>query len=172
MEALMFYGQKKIFYNSGDVVKKGDLLLELEPIKTLSSFTELEKRLTNLSINISRLRAESDMKKPVYNEDLVKKFPILVEESKKLFDVRTKRFKASIFEQRNILKNETDNLKLLEEQINISKSLLEEQLTNRLAHLNLLKEKNQIISKIESADSKIKNIKESYFAEVRTSLLE
>ena len=36
----------------------------------------------------------------------------------------------------------------------------------------MLKEKNQIISKIESADSKIKNIKESYFAEVRTSLLE
>ena len=67
---------KKIFYNSGDVVKKGDLLLELEPIKTLSSFTELEKRLTNLSINISRLRAESDMKKPIYEEKLIKKYPI------------------------------------------------------------------------------------------------
>ena len=53
---------KKIFFNSGDVVRKGDLLLELEPIKTLSKFSELEKRLTNLSINISRLRAESDMK--------------------------------------------------------------------------------------------------------------
>ena len=163
---------KKIFYNSGDVVKKGDLLLELEPIKTLSSFTELEKRLTTLSINISRLRAESDMKKPIYEEKLIKKYPTLIEESKKLYDVRTKRFKATIFEQKNILKNETDSLKLLEEQINISKSLLEEQLTNRLSHLNLLKEKNQIISKIESADSKIKSIKESYFAEVRTTLLE
>ncbi len=163
---------KKILYNSGDVVKKGDLLLELEPIKTLSSFSELEKRLIGLSINISRLRAESDMKKPIYEESLVKKYPILIEESKKLYEVRTKRFKASIFEQKNILKNETDSLKLLEEQINISKSLLEEQLTNRLSHLNLLKEKNQIISKIESADSRIKNIKESYFAEVRTTLLE
>ncbi len=163
---------KKIFYNSGDVVKKGDLLLELEPIKTLSSFSELEKRLTGLSINIARLRAESDLKKPIYKENLIKKYPLLIEESKKLYDVRTKKFKASIFEQKNILKNETDNLKLLEEQIEISKSLLEEQLTNRLSHLNLLKEKNQIISKIETADSKIKNIKESYFAEVRTKLLE
>ena len=45
-------------------------------------------------------------------------------------------------------------------------------LTNRLTHLNLLKEKNQIISKIESANSKIKNIKETYFTEVRTKLLE
>jgi adhesin transport system membrane fusion protein len=163
---------KKIFFNSGDVVRKGDLLLELEPIKTLSSFSELEKRLTNLSINISRLRGESDMKTPIYEESLMQKYPILIEESKKLYEVRTKKYKASIFEQKSILKNETDNLKLLEEQIEISKSLLEEQLTNRLAHLNLLKEKNQIISKIESADSKIKNIKETYFTEVRTTLLE
>ena len=29
---------KKIFFNSGDIVKKGELLLELEPIKTLSNF--------------------------------------------------------------------------------------------------------------------------------------
>ena len=163
---------KKIFFNSGDVVRKGDLLLELEPIKTLSSFSELEKRLTNLSINISRLRAESDMKKPIYEDSFMQKHPILIEESKKLYEVRTKKFKASIFEQKSILKNETDSLKLLEEQIEISKSLLEEQLTNRLAHLNLLKEKNQIISKIESANSKIKNIREAYFTEVRTTLLE
>jgi len=136
------------------------------------SISELEKRLSNLSINISRLRGESDMKTPIYEESLMQKYPILIEESKKLYEVRTKKYKASIFEQKSILKNETDNLKLLEEQIEISKSLLEEQLTNRLAHLNLLKEKNQIISKIESADSKIKNIKETYFTEVRTTLLE
>ena len=161
---------KKIF-NSGDVVRKGDLLLELEPIKTLSSFSELEKRLTNLSINISRLRGESDMKTPIYEESLMQKYPILIEESKKLYEVRTKNIKHQ-FLNKKYIKNETDNLKLLEEQIEISKSLLEEQLTNRLAHLNLLKEKNQIISKIESADSKIKNIKETYFTEVRTTLLE
>ena len=163
---------KKIYLNSGDIVNKGDILLELEPIKTLSNFSELEKRLINLSINISRLRAESELKKPVYEENIIKDYPILVEESKKLYDERTKRYRASIFEQKQILKNETDSLNLLEEQIEISRSLLEEQLTNRLSHLNLLKEKNQIIAKIENADSKIKNIKESYFADVRTLLLE
>jgi len=163
---------KKIYLDSGDVVKKGDKLMELEPIKTLSSYSELEKRLVNLSINISRLRAESELKKPIYEVSIQKDYPQIVEESKKLYDVRTKRYRASIFEQKQILKNETDSLSLLEEQIEISKSLLEEQLTNRLTHLNLLKEKNQIIAKIENANSKIKNIKESYFTDVRTLLLE
>ncbi len=163
---------KKIYLNSGDIVNKGDMLLELEPIKTLANFSELEKRLINLSINISRLRGESELKRPVYEENIKKDYPLLVEESKKLYDVRTKRYRASIYEQKNILRNETESLNLLEEQIDISKSLLEEQLTNRLSHLNLLKEKNQIIAKIESADSKIKNIQESYFTDVRTMLLE
>ena len=163
---------KKIYKNSGDVVNKGDTLIELEPIKTLSNYSELEKRLINLSINISRLRAESDLKKPIYDEKIMKEHSSLVEESKKLYEVRTKRYRASIFEQKKILKNETESLSLLEEQIEISKSLLAEQLTNRLTHLNLLKEKNQIIANIENADSKIKNIKESYFTDVRTMLLE
>ena len=68
---------KKIFFNSGDIVKKGELLLELEPIKTLSNFSELEKRLINLSINISRLKAESDLKPPAYDEQLTKEYPNL-----------------------------------------------------------------------------------------------
>merc|ERR1712023_370574 len=42
--------------------------------------------------------------------------------------------------KKKILKNEKNSLKLLEEQVKISKSLLEEQLTNRLKHLDLLKE--------------------------------
>ena len=61
---------------------------------------------------------------------------------------------------------------LLEEQILISKSLLEEQLTNRLSHLNLLKEKNNIVLNIEKAKSKIKNIKEIFNTETRTLLME
>ena len=75
---------KKIFFNSGDVVRKGDLLLELEPIKTLSSFSELEKRLTNLSINISRLRAESDMKKPIYEDSFMQKLSNINRRVKKI----------------------------------------------------------------------------------------
>ena len=47
------------------------MLLELEPVKTLANFTELEKRLVNLSINISRLRAESELKSPVYDENII-----------------------------------------------------------------------------------------------------
>lgn len=163
---------KKIYVNPGDIVKKNEVLLELEPIKSLSDFSELEKRLTTLTINIIRLRSESEFKKPVFKEELKKTNSKLIEDSKKLFAVRQDKYFTSLKEQKNILKNEKETLELLEEQIQISKSLLQEQLTNRLMHLDLLKEKSLIVAKIENAESKIKSITENYLTETRTMLLE
>ena len=163
---------KKIYVNAGDIVKRNQTLLELEPVKSLSDFSELEKRLITLSINITRLRAESDFKQIVFDKKLEKQNAKLVEDSKKLFAVRQNKYFNFLKEQKNILKNEKQTLALLEEQIQISKSLLEEQLTNRLTHLDLLKEKSAIISKKEKAISKIKSLKENYLTETRTLLLE
>jgi len=163
---------KKIYVNAGDIVKKNETLLELEPVKSLSDFSELEKRLITLSINITRLRAESEFKQIVFDKKLENQNAKLVEDSKKLFAVRQNKYFNSLKEQKNILKNEKQTLALLEEQIQISKSLLEEQLTNRLTHLDLLKEKSAIISKKEKAISKIKSLKENYLTETRTLLLE
>ena len=71
----------------------------------------------------------------------------------------------------NINNCQSFSFKLLEEQVKISKSLLEEQLTNRLNHLDLLKERNAVLLKIESSVSSIKKIKETYETDVRTQLL-
>ena len=162
---------KKIYANIGDIVKKNDILLELEPVKTLADFSEIEKRITTLSINILRLRAESDNKKLIFPEDMKIDSPDLVNDALQLFQVRKNKNKALLEEQEKILKNEKNSLILLEEQVNISKSLLEEQLTNRLKHLDLLKERNAVLSKIEGSVSSIKKIKETYETDVRTQLL-
>ena len=162
---------KKINVNIGDIVKKNEVLLELEPIKTLADFSEIEKRLTTLSINISRLRAESENKKLFFSKEIKNDYPNLVKDALQLFEVRKNKINATLEEQSNFLKNEINSLKLLEEQVLISKSLLEEQLTNRLTHLDLLKEKNSAIAKIDTTKSVIKKIKETYLTEVRTQLL-
>lgn len=163
---------KKIHAKVGDIVKKDDIILELEPIESLSNFTELEKRLSSLSINISRLRAEADFTNLVFKKEILKEYPELVEDARKLYKVRQDKYFALLSEQNMSLQNERETLLLLEEQIEISKSLLKEQLTNRLTHLDLLKEKSSIVAKIEGAKSKIKNIKETYLTEARTLLLE
>jgi membrane fusion protein, adhesin transport system len=163
---------KNIKVNVGDIVKKNAILLELEPTKTLADFSELEKRLVTLSINISRLRAESENKKLIFSNDIRQKQPNLVDDALKLFEVRNNKINATLSEQNVILSNERATLELLEEQIIISKALLEEQLTNRLTHLELLKEKSSIVSKIDNSKSMINKIRQTYNTEVRTLLLE
>jgi len=163
---------KNIKVNVGDIVKKNAILLELEPTKTLADFSELEKRLVTLSINISRLRAESENKKLIFSNDISQSQPSLVDDALKLYEVRKNKINATLSEQKVILANEQTTLGLLEEQIIISKSLLEEQLTNRLTHLELLKEKSSIISKIDNSKSMINKIRQTYNTEVRTLLLE
>ena len=162
---------KNINANVGDIVKKGEVLLELEPVKTLADYTELEKRLATLSINIKRLRAESEKIKLIYSGDLKEKYPLLIDDALQLYKVRKNKINATLEEQKAILRNEKEALKLLEEQVLISKSLLEEQLTNRLSHLDLLKEKNSVIAKIENSKTLINKITESNNTEVRTLLL-
>lgn len=162
---------KKINVKVGDIVKKDSILLELEPIKTLADFSELEKRVVTLSINIARLRAESDKTKLIFTNEIKRNYPKLVDDAIKLFQVRKNKINATLEEQKGILKNDKEALKLLEEQVLISKSLLEEQLTNRLTHIELLKEKNVVIAKIQKARASIKKIQETYNTEVRTLLL-
>ena len=90
---------KKIYANIGDIVKKNDILLELEPVKTLADFSEIEKRITTLSINILRLRAESDNKKLIFPEDMKIDYPNLVNDALQLFQVRKNKNKALLEEQ-------------------------------------------------------------------------
>ena len=90
--------------------------MELEPIKTLADFSEIEKRITTLSINILRLRAESENKKLIFPE-AINRYPDLVDDALQLFQVRKNKNKALLEEQEKILKNEKNSLKLLEEQV-------------------------------------------------------
>ena len=103
---------KNINANVGDIVKKGEVLLELEPVKTLADYSELEKRLVTLSINIKRLRAESEKIKLIYSGDLKEKYPLLIDDALQLYKVRKNKINATLEEQKAILRNEKEALKL------------------------------------------------------------
>ena len=91
---------KKLNVNVGDIVKKDDILLELEPIESLSNFSELEKRLSTLFINIQRLRAEADLKNLIFEKKIISKYPRLVDDAKKLYKARKEKYLSLLSEQK------------------------------------------------------------------------
>ncbi|NQV84858.1 MAG: HlyD family type I secretion periplasmic adaptor subunit [Rhodospirillales bacterium] len=154
---------REILVREGDKVEKGQIMVSLEPVSSGADVEELNVRITSLKVEIARLAAEtSGTKELVFAPELVRDYPDLIKQAKSFFKTRMNRIKNQLDGQREQisqqeraideisarLKNNRQQLTLLNEQIEISKELLKEQLSNRMQHLNLLKEASRLKGKI------------------------
>ena len=165
----------KILVKEGDVVKKDDPLVELETTSSDASLQELQLNFQSLSLDLIRLEHEASNKEelvfPKNTElDQYSKFQVSA-----VFNSRRKTLKSKLQEQNlimeqkkidiNEIKSKTlkleERLKLTDEQVTISESLLKDELTNRYKHLDLLKEKNSIESSIAESKS---SLEKTHFA--------
>jgi len=155
---------RKILIREGDRVKQGQALIELEPTRSRAELAELQIRLRTLRVAIARLTAEATGSEvPTFPADLTKTDADLVSQARELFDIRKSRVENQIRSQLETikqrdqeikevqarLKNSANGLKLLEEQLKISRKLLKLDLANRMTHLGLLKERSELKGKIE-----------------------
>ncbi len=155
---------REILVREGDVVKRGQALVNLEPVSSGADVEELNVRITSLRTEIIRLEAEvqGGDKAPVFPNDLANNHPLLVKDALAFFTTRMNRMKSQLGGQRDQiaqqerrmdeisarLSNNRQQLKLLQEQISISDQLLKEQLSHRMQHLNLLKEASRLKGRI------------------------
>lgn len=190
---------RDIKVREGQRVKKNEALLTLEPTQTGADVDELRVRIASLTADIARLQAEANNDPaPQFPADLIKNRSELVKQTMAMFETRKNRIESQLAGQMEIiaqsneqiqevssridLSNET--LKLLKEQIEISEALMKDQLTNRMQHLNLLKEAAALRGKInedkatlrkaqsgyKGAQNKLEAIRESFFEKVREEL--
>lgn len=153
-----------ILVREGDRVRRDQPLVELEPTRSESDVDELKVRLLSLRTVIARLEAEvSGADAPLFPDDLVAAEPILVVQASEMFRARRNRIENQIRSQKELiiqrqqeynevsarLRNNAIAVKLVEEQTAISTKLLKLDLTNRMQHLNLLKEQALLKGKIE-----------------------
>jgi adhesin transport system membrane fusion protein len=149
----------EILVREGDVVKTGQPLIVLERTISGANVKELVVRMRSLRIDIARHEAElGGAKKISFDADLVRDHRKLVEAANHLFRTRNKRLRSQlatlqelvtqrreeVLEIRARIKKRQNSLVLLTEQIKISDELMKDELTNRMIHLNLLKEENTL----------------------------
>ncbi|MCW8917111.1 MAG: HlyD family type I secretion periplasmic adaptor subunit [Magnetovibrio sp.] len=143
-----------IMVREGDRVKAGQPLVTLEATASGADVQELTVRIASLIADVARLEAEVSGGDMVFPEGFEADNPNMARQARALFDNRRLQFEndmagqLSLIEQRRNegaeidarLANSREKLKLLKEQVGISEELLKEDLTNRMLHLNLLKE--------------------------------
>ncbi len=81
---------KKIFVREGEVVQKGQILMQLDEIRFQSSLRETEAKAAGLSIKILRLMAEVNNKPFIVPKSLSEKYPEQVASEKRLYETRQK----------------------------------------------------------------------------------
>jgi len=164
----------EIMVKEGEAVKKGQPLVSLEPTQSGADVDELSARISSLEADIARLTAEANgQDKLQFPPGFEAQYPQLVAQTKALFNTRKRRIgnqidgqKAKIVERAEEIseisvriKNNKQGLKLLNEQIEISKLLMKDQLTNRMQHLNLLKEASDLDGRIQADQASLKRVR-------------
>lgn len=155
---------REILINEGQVVSAGQPLIVLEQIVSDAYFEEVQSRIVSLRLDLARLEALSqNLDQPEFPDDLKRDHPGMVERSMSLFMALKDSYVSNVVSQGELIRqrehqvreiitrrdNARKNLELLEEQIALSRELLEENLTTRYKHLSYLREESSLKSRIE-----------------------
>jgi len=182
---------EKILVQEGQRVKKNDPLMILESIASQAAVNEVQVRIDSLTMKTIRLKAEIDNQVlPLYSNYFSLTYPEEVKQALSLFSNRTKRIQSEKLISEKTVEQAEENITqeiqnrekikarynqtaktvlLLEEQVKISESLLEDKLTNKYTHLNLLKEQSSLkAQQLEDVQAMIGG--ESAITVARTSL--
>ena len=174
---------RKILVGEGDRVTAGQPLVELEQTQTGADVKELKYRIRSLIATVTRLRAELNNNPPVFPPALVKAEPDLVRQATVMFNIRQSRMMGQIKSQEDAIRQRQleikevqsrrasarESLNLIKEQVKISETLLEKELTNRMLHLNLLKEMADLQGRIEEANASLPRL-EAALGEARSNM--
>ena len=190
---------REILVREGDRVAKDQPLISLEPTASGADVDELRSRITALKADVARLQAEATgADAPVFPAELTANHADLVSETVAMFKTRKNRIENQLAGQRqqisqhrqemaeisSRIKNSRERLKLLDEQIRISEELMKDQLTNRMQHLDLLKDAAGLKGRIaedqsvlrraraahDGATNKLEAIRHSFREKVREEL--
>jgi membrane fusion protein, adhesin transport system len=155
---------KRILVKEGQVVERGQTLVELKTTANDADVGELQSRVVGLTVDIARLTAASNNLPAIPKvSDLEVEYPKLMQEARRQFKIGRENHKQDLESQKEAiaqkkhkitevsarLRNKKKRLKLLNEQISISTTLLKDNIATRYEHLNLLKEANSLQSDIE-----------------------
>ena len=152
---------EEILVKEGEKVETNQPLVILSKERATSDFEEISTRLKSIDLSILRINSEKKGKKLLiltdnknkYDSEQIKFEQELLKSRLDSIDSERRSKKSSIEKANNNLKNLKKRLVIVKEQESISQKLLEAEATNRLRHLELLRELSDVEAKIDEQKS-------------------
>lgn len=133
---------KQMYVKEGDIVQKGQILVQLDPTRFASSFDEGKAKENSLRIQIERLTAEVSNLPFVPTADFVKQQPDLVKQEQALYTSR-----------REQLSELQQSEELIQEQVQMMQPLVKQGAASKIELLKLQQSLNDMQGKINSFNS-------------------
>ena len=178
---------KSVDVREGDIVSKGQALLSLEGTASISDLEQLRVRMASLRADLVRLEGElNDTDQLKFEKDLEEDHLDIIESAKEMFKANKRHINNLVSAQKQSLeqrkeeirqiqariKKNQENLILLREQISISDDLLRSNLTNKMLHLNFLKEESELDGQLNEDEAALKRVEAAAIeAEIRISTI-
>ena len=152
---------EEILIKEGEKVEISQPLVVLSKEKASSEFEEINTRLKSLNLSILRVNSEKESLNSIkfldnesdFDKDSIKFENELLKSRKNSINSERKSKKSNIKKANKNLENLKKRLKIVKEQESISQKLLEAEATNRLRHLEILRELSDVKSKIDEQQS-------------------
>jgi adhesin transport system membrane fusion protein len=175
----------KILIKEGDLVEKGQELLQLDDVRFASSFKETKLKYYELLANNARLGAETTGQPLVIPQEVLDNAPELAEHAKQLYHSRQSELQAStsVLEQQVRqkeqelveLRSKQDQLshsyQLLQKEVEMSEPLVANGALSEVEMLRLRRSANDLLGELNSAKLAIPRI-QAYLSENKNKLAE
>lgn len=133
---------KNIFVKEGQIVKKDQILMQIDNTRFMASYAEAEKKIDALEIEVIRLNAQISKTKPVFPEKFTKSYPRLVQDQLSLYESR----------MRELNQLETA-LELAQKELNLTRPLLKGGSVSEVEVIRLERTVSEIKGNIEKFKS-------------------
>ena len=153
---------EEILVKEGEKVDLNEPLVILSKERASSEFEEINTRLKSLDLSILRVEAEktslenielNEQSKSLYDQSSIDFENELLNSRQASINSERKSKKSNILKATKNLENLEKRLKIVEEQEEISEKLLKAEATNRLRHLEILRELSDVKLKIDEQQS-------------------
>jgi len=149
----------EILVREGDIVQKGQALLQLDPVRFASSLNETKLKYYELLAATARLSAEVDNTSLVTPDEVLKNAPDIAKNAKQLFDSRRKELNASTKILQEQVNQYSRGYSLLKEELDMSAPLVEEGAMSKVELLRIKREANGIRGQLSDAKNKLAETK-------------
>jgi adhesin transport system membrane fusion protein len=152
----------EILVKEGEIVEKGQPLLQLDAVRFSSSLNENKLKYYELLAATARLSAEVENKPLIIPPEVFAIAPEIAENAEQLFDSRRSEFNAGTKFLREQISQRLRSYSLLKEELDMSAPLVEEGAMSKVELLRIKRELNEIKGQLTEARNKLAETKISF----------